>query len=740
MWNFWTNLSPNRRGEISGVGIVTLALIVVLSLVSYNPQDFLNGKIGATNWIGLPGAYLARIAFELIGWSAYLIPFFLFYWGIRRFRSLSFSSSILPLSGTLILIFSLSSLLAILNQGTSEKMVEAGGMMGSYAATRMMVFGPVGSYLILFSLVAIALLLSTEFLFSPILSQLAKSLREKWTRWIQKRRTIKSNVSKSSDEPKKSPKKPSKEKNKPEIEETILMDPVEVEQEEELDDFPRIFIGNDERPKSHTPIQTHTPPRTLENYKLPPLSLLAKPKAAGETISRSEILQNSEILERTLAEFDIAAKVVEVNHGPVITRYELEPPPGIKINRITGLADNLALALRASHVRIVAPIPGKAAVGVEIPNRHRSEVLIREILCSDSYQASSSLLKIALGKTISGEAFIADLAKMPHLLIAGATGSGKSVCVNSIIASILINASPSEVKFLMIDPKRVELKIYSDLPHMMAPVVTDAKRAAAALRWVVEEMEERYRHLSRARVRDIDEFNQKQRHILTTQTGEADPSLPGQLPYIVVIIDELADLMMVARGEIEGAVARLAQMARAVGIHLVLATQRPSVNIITGVIKANFPTRIAFQVSSKVDSRTILDANGAESLLGRGDMLFSYGGAAKPARLQGSLISMTEIEALTEFIKAQQKVEYLEEEFEDEEAEGGLNDDGLAGDDDLYREAVELVMASGSASTSLLQRRLKIGYGRAARLLDEMEQQGIVGPPRGSKPREVIVK
>jgi len=717
-----------------GVAIITIALIFFLSLISYDIEDFTRpgGEIG--NWIGVPGAYLARAAFFLFGWTTHLAPVLLFYWGLRRFRSLKFSSSLLPLSGTVILILSLCTLLAMLWQDHGEAMFSAGGIIGFYTGTRMAVFGPVGSYLILFALVAVSLLLSTEILFSPILSRFWESLQTRWKNRAARRRAIRTNLEKA---PEKRSKDKRKKKEEPvDREEVILVAPAEDRNSGE-DFFPRILTAEESRGKKKSRSKPH-PIRHLENYKLPPLSLFDKPRRGGETLSREEILDNSETLERTLAEFDIEAKVVEVNHGPVITRYELEPPPGVKINRIVGLADNLALALRASHVRIVAPIPGKAAVGVEIPNKHRSEVLVREIMASDSYQASGSLLKLALGKTISGEPFVADLAAMPHLLIAGATGSGKSVCINTIIASLLVNAAPDEVKFLMIDPKRVELKVYSDIPHMMAPVVTEPKRAAAALRWVVEEMEERYRHLSRARVRDIDEFNRKQKAMLTQHLDEADPTLPSRMPYIVVFIDELADLMMVARGEIEAAVARLAQMARAVGIHLVLATQRPSVNIITGVIKANFPTRIAFQVSSKVDSRTILDCNGAEALLGRGDMLFSFGGASKPSRLQGSLISTAEIETLTEFIKAQQKVEYLEEDFEAEEEAGGLNEDGLAGDDALYQEALELILAAGQASTSLLQRRLKIGYGRAARLLDDMEQQGIVGPPRGSKPREVL--
>jgi DNA segregation ATPase FtsK/SpoIIIE, S-DNA-T family len=731
---FWSRMSPNRRSEIVGVGILTIALILLLSLVSYDPEDFLRPEHLRVNWIGTPGAYIAKGLFSAVGWSGFLAPLLLIYWGIRWFQGKKQVGSVLSLSGAVILILSLCTLFSILEYGDSSRMFAAGGVAGSYAAERMMIFGPVGSYLILCALVLIAILLSTEFLFTPVLVRAWKKIVLRLRASKNNLREIRTNIEPIRAEPL-GRKKKKKKKKFGEDEKTDFMILAEEKAGEEEDSiFPRII-------SAEAPAPVHTrlkPERKLANFKLPSLSLFTQPRMPSESLSREEVLTNSEILERTLAEFDISAKVVEVNHGPVITRYELEPPPGVKIARISGLSDNLALALRATHVRIVAPIPGKAAVGVEIPNRNRCEVLIREIMSSDAYRSRSSLLKIAMGKTISGEPFVADLAKMPHLLIAGATGSGKSVCVNSIIASFLLNASPDEVKFLMIDPKRVELKMYSDIPHMLAPVVTEPKRAAAALRWVVEEMEDRYRFLSKARVRDINEYNKKQEAALKKNLDQANPTLPSRMPYIVVIIDELADLMMVARGEIEGAVARLAQMARAVGIHLVLATQRPSVNIITGVIKANFPTRIAFQVSSKVDSRTILDCNGAETLLGRGDMLFSFGGASKPVRIQGSLVSTEEIEALTDFIKAQQKVEYLQEDFDAEEEAGGLNEDGLAGDDEVYREALELVMSTGSASTSLLQRRLKIGYGRAARLLDEMEQQGIVGPPRGSKPREVL--
>lgn len=482
---------------------------------------------------------------------------------------------------------------------------------------------------------------------------------------------------------------------------------------------------------------------TQENYQLPPLTLLIKPEQTRSEVAREEIVHKSMILERTLKDFNIEAKVVEVNYGPTITCYEIEPAPGIKISRIENLANDITRGLKAESVRIVAPIPGKGTVGVEVPNINRSDVLLREIIGCETYQKTKSKLKIGMGKTISGEPYVFDLIKAPHLLVAGATGSGKSVCINTLICSILFNAAPHEVKLLMIDPKQVELALYRDIPHLLSPVVTEPKKAGAALRWAVEEMETRYRYLKKAGVRNIKEYNQKR---MSQQNGEIAENestriLPGYLPYIVIFIDELADLMMVVRAEVEAMIARLAAMARAVGIHLVLATQRPSVDVLTGVIKNNFPARIAFQVSATADSRTILDMKGAESLMGRGDMLLSPGGASRPIRLQGAYISTEEAEAVVEFVKAQQEVEYVQEEFVPLDDEEGSSKKGEYDDDsdDLYDEALQCVLENDSASTSLLQRRLKIGYGRAARLLDLMEERGIVGPSRGSKPREVTM-
>jgi S-DNA-T family DNA segregation ATPase FtsK/SpoIIIE len=465
----------------------------------------------------------------------------------------------------------------------------------------------------------------------------------------------------------------------------------------------------------------------ISTYVLPPLTLLnTVPHIKSQRINK-DITDNVRILEETLASFGVKAVVTQVNRGPSITRYELQPSPGVKVSRIVNLADDIALALAASHVRIEAPIPGKAAVGIEVPNSEMTPVGLREVLEDPGFRSAKSKLVFALGKDIAGQPIVADLAKMPHLLIAGSTGSGKSVCMNALIASILFNTRPDEVKMMMIDPKMVELSNYNGLPHLIHPVVTDAKKAATALRWAVHEMEKRYELFAHAGVKDIFRYNQA--------ALEKEPqNRPELLPQIIILIDELADLMMVAPADVEDAICRLAQMARAAGMHLVVATQRPSVDVITGVIKANIPSRIAFAVSSQVDSRTILDMGGAERLLGRGDMLFYPTGQPKPLRVQGVYVSDKEIEALVEYLKSSADAPVYIEEFS---AEG----DGLSQEDEeldsLLPEAAKLFIESGQASISLLQRRLRIGYTRAARIIDQMEEQGIVGGYEGSKARTI---
>ncbi len=463
-------------------------------------------------------------------------------------------------------------------------------------------------------------------------------------------------------------------------------------------------------------------PVVVKPYLLPSLVLLSKPKNRGPEGLSDANLRN--VLTETLKSFNVEAKVLDVVRGPAVTRYEVQPGVGVKVSRIVGLTDDIALALAAKDIRMEAPIPGKSAIGIEVPNMEVSVVTMREVMETTAFQHAPSKLSIAFGRDISGQPIIGNLAKMPHLLVAGATGSGKSVCINGIITSILYKAKPDEVRFLMIDPKMVELNVYNGIPHLLAPVVTDPRRASLALKKIVVEMEKRYELFSKSGTRNIEGYN--------TLMKDNPAAI---LPYIVVIVDELADLMMVAAGDVEDAITRLAQMARAAGIHLIIATQRPSVDVITGVIKANIPSRIAFGVSSQVDSRTILDMVGAEKLLGRGDMLFLPVGMSKPIRVQGAFLSDQEVEFVVNHVRGQAEAEYKEDLVPEIEETAEAEDDNL---DELYEQAVQIVLEAKQASVSLLQRRMRVGYTRAARLVDQMEARNIVGPYEGSKPREVL--
>lgn len=502
----------------------------------------------------------------------------------------------------------------------------------------------------------------------------------------------------------------------------------------------------DAEKKEAAPIQfslyTDEPPKDGD-YHFPPISMLEYGKAQNESDITQELQQNGQRLVETLKSFGVQTKIVDISRGPAVTRYELQPAAGVKISKITNLADDIAMNLAASGVRIEAPIPGKAAVGIEVPNNHVSVVRMREQIESNSFCSAKSRLSVVLGRDIAGQVTIADLAKMPHLLIAGSTGSGKSVCINSLIISLLYKSTPNEVRLLMIDPKVVELGIYNGIPHLLVPVVTDPRKAAGALGWAVTEMLKRYKIFAEYNVRDLVAYNK----MVTggeCQTEDGETLQP--MPQIVIIIDELADLMMAAPNEVEDSICRLAQMARAAGMHLVIATQRPSVDVITGIIKANIPSRIAFAVSSQVDSRTILDMGGAEKLLGRGDMLFSPIGSQKPIRIQGCFVSDSEIESVVNFVKKVQDSEYDENVIEEIEKNAVAEHDKSGGDapggedqDVMMPDAIKCVVEAGQASTSLLQRRLRLGYARAGRLIDEMEQMGIVGPHEGSKPRQVLI-
>lgn len=531
----------------------------------------------------------------------------------------------------------------------------------------------------------------------------------------------------------------------PEKKEEIVADPIpdvsRVEPEE--DELSEVeFEIVDETPEPEPEPVPSKPKKKIvrkrsSTYLLPNLKLLEAPPPGDGIIDRETLFKGAQVLEQSLSNFGVQGKVVQVNPGPVITTYEVAPPPGVKVSKIVGLADDLALVMKAQSIRIQAPIPGKAAVGIEVPNPEPYTVFLKEILESRAFEQSDSKLMLGFGKTASGASYCADLAKMPHLLIAGATGAGKSGCINALISSILFRCTPEEVRFIMVDPKMLELSIYNDIPHLLAPVVVDPKMASGALKWAVSEMENRYRTMAQFTARNITDFNTKMARLRQEAPTEEDrDEIPDALPYIVVVIDELADLMMTAPSDIENSLARLAQMARAVGIHLIIATQRPSVNVITGTIKANFPTRIAFRVASKVDSRTIIDANGGEKLLGRGDMLFLPPGEPEPIRLHGAWIDTEETEQLVAWVR-DQGVELDSVEFEGENSDLSVTDNER---DARFDEALRLVVIHQQGSASLLQRRMKVGYSRAARLVDELEAAGIVGPPNGSsKGREVLV-
>ncbi|MDI6783540.1 MAG: DNA translocase FtsK 4TM domain-containing protein [bacterium] len=722
-------LEDKTKNEIVGILLFFLALVVLLSLATCDLER---------NWIGIVGKIISESLFFIFGhYVAFVIPILFFLWGVSKFKQTGGKPKKLPIKiiGAILLVVSLCTILSLSYTDTQRTQKHfAGGLIGGFITSEYAYslhitrfFGTVGAYIFASTMLLIGAILSTEFLFSEYLAIWKNQAFKAYQQWKEKRKARKTAppVIKPATTRAPIPAPPVSAKEPPKI--TVIPSPVQSSKK-------------GQKPEKPAPVQ----PATKDGYQLPPLDLLRLPVGDEETRIQEEILDESKKLEETLASFGIAVHVVEVSRGPVVTRFELQPAAGVKISSITSLQNDITLAMKAHRIRIVAPIPGKAAVGIEIPNRTTSAVLLREILDSDEFRRCNSRLALALGKTIDGEPYVADLSKMPHLLVAGTTGSGKSICINAMIASILYNATPDEVRFIMIDPKRVELAMFSEIPHLLTPVVTEAKKACMALKWAVREMERRYNLFADIGVRDITGYN-----VLYDKQMAADKNDPEllsrmpleKLPLIVIIIDELADLMMVARADNEDILTRLAQMARAVGLHLVLATQRPSVDVITGLIKANFPSRIAFQVSSKIDSRTILDGSGAEALLGRGDMLFSPGGTPKPYRLQGSYVSDAEMETVTDFIRNQRSAEYAITSFADLAAEEAAADNGLADkvEDELYQEAIRIVKKTRQASASMLQTQLGVGYPRARKLIEKMERDGIVGPMRGSKPREILI-
>jgi S-DNA-T family DNA segregation ATPase FtsK/SpoIIIE len=705
-----------RLNEFKGVILVAAGLIVLASLVSFSPFDLSfytsHPNIPPKNFIRTFGAYLAGLLLFLFGWSSYIIPVILLFIGAGLFRQKTPYLSPARILGILVLILAISSFIGMFEPGNAALGFSRGGFLG-LLTSRFIVsyFGRLGGYIIFITFITLSCALVTETLISSFFDGT-----------VSKAKSLIKSILKFKPKLKSANKFPELFKKAVEVTPLLKAKPAFQEKpkialKDILEAKPKIQIKA--KPQEIAGLKTRPQELKIGDYHLPSLDLLDSPPPLEARQIKEDLEASARILEETLEDFNISAKVTDIERGPVITRYELEPAPGVKLNRIVALSDDIALAMKAQSVRIIAPIPGKGRVGVEVPNSQSSFVYLKEILSTNIFQQAKSAITLALGKDISGQPMIADLDDMPHLLIAGTTGSGKTVCVNSLILSLLFRATPNDLKFLMVDPKMVELMPFNGLPHLLCPVVTDAKKTSVALNWVVNEMEERYQLLAKAGSRNIEAYNEKQE----------------KLPYIVVIIDEFADLMNVASDQIENAVTRLAQLSRAVGIHLILATQRPSVNVITGVIKANLPARISFKVASKVDSRTVLDMNGADKLLGKGDMLFLRPGESKLIRIQGTLVSDKEINRVVDFIKAQGEPVY------DEEILKGQQKSFLAGGekDEFYDEAVRIIMESNQASVSILQRRMRLGYTRAARIIDTMEQEGLVGPYEGSKPRKILV-
>ncbi|MDK2887204.1 MAG: segregation ATPase FtsK/SpoIIIE, family [Thermoanaerobacter sp.] len=709
-----------QKYEILGIGLLCLALLALISLV--NPA------------VGLVSRGVERLLRSVAGMGGYFFPLLLAFWGLRLIQGKTVKKGLARrLYGSALLLVVALTLLHMLISGENSLQAglagEGGGLIGAVCLFLLeRSFGLVGTWIILATLIIMGALLSCNISLHAFLAGLAGVLRSLYERiggflFIEGEEEV--------EEPEPGP---------------VIIDQGGSPAREEAASQVTEEKNRDNAVKSGSPrVLRFAPPATSSSdvrdeevaisgvspaYQFPPLSLLARPLRNRGIKNNRDITENIRILEETLNSFGVKARVIQVSRGPAITRYEIQPSAGIKVSRIVSLADDIALSMAAPDVRIEAPIPGKAAIGIEVPNREISMVYLRELLETPDFQEASSRLTVALGKDIAGNPVVADLARMPHLLIAGATGSGKSVCLNTIIASILFKATPEEVKFLIIDPKMVELATYNGIPHLVSPVVTDPKKAATSLRWAVKEMEHRYELFAAVGVRDISRYNE-----FCRSNREINGEVRLPLPLIVIIIDELADLMMVAPADVEDAVCRLAQMARAAGIHLVVATQRPSVDVITGLIKANIPSRISFAVSSQIDSRTILDMAGAEKLLGKGDMLFFPVEAPKPIRVQGAYLSDEEVEALVSFLK-KQAGPHFETELVQEESRGEQEEEL---EDELLPRAVEIFVETGHASISLLQRRLRVGYARAARLMDIMERKGIVGGYEGSKPRSVLI-
>lgn len=728
---------------ILGIFMLFIAVFLFLSLISYDPSDpsFSNTAYEKAkelnNWIGIIGSYTANGLYILFGITALTIPFFLAEFSLRFFRKAASAGWVKVLS-IFILFFATLGLLDIFIKDISlfSTTMPSGGVFGKIIGGALYKYlNAWGSLMLLLMLLCAGALIGYDFA-TPYhtIKDLTGALRENWEVRVRRK------------EMEKRTKPLPQKKRSGEIEDEPTAKSNTADKKE-----PQITISSSGREdNSITEIPKQATLDFVNNYQLPPLSILSKPPAKSRVITEKELKANASLIIGKLKDFGVEGEILEIRPGPVITMYEFTPAPGIKINKIVSLADDLAMVLKASPVRVVAPIPGKNAVGIEIPNRTREMVYLKNTLSSKEFVMSNSPLTLALGSNIEGVPVVTNLEKMPHLLIAGATGTGKSVGLNTMILSLLYRNDPAELKFIMIDPKRIELSHYEGIPHLLYPVVVNPKEAIPVLKWAVAEMEMRYEWFKDLGVKGLDSYNKKVKKnakgtCTTLATLKNENEKTGLLPRLVIVIDEMADLMMVNR-EVELYIARLAQMARAAGIHMVVATQRPSVDVITGLIKSNFPSRISFRVSSKIDSRTILDSSGADQLLGLGDMLFLTPGSSGLTRIHGAFVTEEELDQVVNFIRQQGGPEYIEglgdqiAKLAEEEGNGSSSSGFNEEYDPVYDQALEFVTGKGSASISLIQRRFRIGYNRAARIVEQMEREGIIGPSdTAGKPRKVLV-
>jgi S-DNA-T family DNA segregation ATPase FtsK/SpoIIIE len=691
------------RREVKGIVLLVIAGFVLIALATVDPARNPTEQGGP---VGPVGIWLGWTLLGMLGYAAFLLPLVLALLGIRVFVGPVTGAGWVPFAGLVVLVLSTTGLLTEAVPIWAPEETAAGGLIG-WGLVQMLdaAVGRVGTWLVLVAGLPIGVLCITQVSYRA----LSRALGTRLTAWQRRGRARVGNTGAAP------------------IPASAVAAPLPEPTPASEDLQPLVVVEPRARaaggPASQETFEFARNDAAV--FQLPALSLLRSPETAEHQLSREELQENAETLRRKLLDFEVEGRIVQVSPGPVITSYEFEPAPGVKISRVVNLADDLALALKAAAVRIVGPIPGRGTVAIEVPNAEPALVYLREIFAAPEFTQSKRRLPLALGKDVTGGPVVSDLTAMPHLLIAGATGTGKSVGLNAMICSILYTMTPADARLLMIDPKRLELTVYEGIPHLLARVVTDAKEAAARLRWIVGKMDERYALLQARQVRNIEGYNK------VVEPAE-------RLPYWVVVIDELADLMMASAGDVQTALVRLAQIARAVGIHLIVATQRPSVDVVTGLIKANFPTRIAFQMASKVDSRTVLDANGAEQLLGRGDMIFIPPGAGRHMRVHGAWVSDDEVKAVCEFLRTQGTAVYEEVKLPADGEPGGESGEG-AERDDLYWECVRLVIGQRQASISFLQRRMGLGYPKAARFIDMMEQDRIIGPGQGAKPREILV-